>query len=368
MKVGIIGCGNISQVYLENAALFPEFEITHLADLNPLLPQARAAKYGGTACSVEALLASDIDTVLNLTVPNAHAEVALAAIAAGKHVYTEKPLAISRTEARQMLAAAAEAGVTLASAPDTVLGPGVSVARQLVGAGMIGRPIAGRATMMTRGMMAWHPNPDFFFKPGGGPVLDMGPYYVAMMCRLLGPVARVTAMGTIGIAERVIEAPDAPRLGQAIKVETLTTVQGVLGFVSGAQVQFSFSWDVWQHDARPLELYGEAGGLRLPDPNYFGGVVEIARADGAWEQIDTSALPYGKPNYPRGANYRGLGLQDMAQALAAGRAPACSGAMGYHVLDVLLGIEEAALDGKVKEMEAVTGIDTPWTGRPGVPA
>ncbi len=367
MRVGLIGCGNISDIYLRNQPHFQNHRIVAVADLVHEAAKARAAEFGVEAMSVDAMMArDDIDTVLNLTIPSAHAPLALEAIAAGKHVYQEKPLATSLSDGQAILDAAKAAGVRVACAPDTILGPGIQTARQLIVDNRIGQIIIGSASMMTHGMEGRHPNPDFFFKTGGGPVLDMGPYYLSTLVHLLGPVASVEARGLIGFNERVITAPGAPRFGEAIKVETFTTLQGLLEFASGAQIVFSFSWDVWKHNQAPMELHGTLGSLRLPDPNFFGGTLELAIPGQPVDIIQTASMPFRQPNFPDAismpglppaiygtlANYRGLGLEDMAAAIREGRPHVASAEMAQHVLQVLLGIVEAATDRKTVAITA----------------
>jgi predicted dehydrogenase len=226
----------------------------------------------------------------------------------------------------------------------------------MLGEGAIGKPIAGVCAMMTRGMEHRHPNPEFFFKPGGGPVLDIGPYYLSMLVLLLGPVQRVTAVGQSGFSERVVTAPDSPRLGDRIKVEVLTTVQGVLQFEMGAQISFSFSWDICNHAMAPLELYGSEGSMRLPDPNFFGGAIQIAHERCSWKTVDVDDQPFGLANFPEEAptlaNYRGLGLAEMANAIGAQRPHRANGEFGLHVLDALLSIEAAAISGHTVEVRS----------------
>ena len=349
MRIGLVGCGNISDVYLVNGALFRDFVFTACADLNPQASKRQAARYAIAARSMEDLLASeDVDIVLNLTIPEAHADVSLAAIAAGKHVYTEKPLATTLADGRRILEAAKAKGLRVGAAPDTVLGPGVQEGRRIVDAGEIGKPLTGLAAVLSHGMEHWHPNPGFFFRPGGGPVFDMGPYYLSTLVNLLGPVASVQASGQIGFAERIVTTPGSALLGQAIKVETLTSVQALLEFSSGAQVTFLASWDVWNHQVPMIELYGETASLRMPDPNWFGGVLHIAEGRGDWAAIETGGRRLGAANWPQGepryANYRGLGLADMARAIEAGRPHRASGDVGLHVLAVMAGILEAATE------------------------
>lgn len=351
LRVGLIGCGNISETYFGNAPLFKDFAIKAVSDRRTDVAHAYAAKYGVKTCSTEEMMARDnIDAILNLTVPAAHAEISLQAIEAGKHIFSEKPLATSLNDARAINAAAAAKGVRVGTAPDTIFGPGVQSARQLIDDGAIDRPISGLSVMMNRGMEQRHPNPDFFFKAGGGPVLDIGPYYLSMMVLLLGSIQSVTATGTAGFAERIITSPGNPRLGEAIRVEVMTTVQGVLQFESGAQIAFSFSWDVCSHGIAPMEIYGSEASIRLPDPNFFGGRIDISRAHGSWETINVCDRPFGKPNFPLSnptvANYRGLGLAEMAQSIALDRPHRANGDFGLHILETLLCIEEAAQNQK----------------------
>ena len=301
--------------------------------------------------SVKALLASaDVDIVLNLTIPQAHAEVTLAALAAGKHVYTEKPLATTVAAGERIVAEARARGLRVGAAPDTVLGAGVQEARRIIDEGGIGRPLTGLAAVLSHGMEHWHPNPAFFFQPGAGPVFDMGPYYLTTLVTLLGPVASVQALGQIGFAERTVTAPGSAMSGRTIKVETPTSVQALLQFRSGAQVTFLASWDVWRHGVPPIELHGSEGSLRAPDPNWFGGEIAIARREAEWTPIATRERVFGKPNWPRDrvaeANYRGLGLADMARAIEDKRPHRANGDVGLHVLAVMEGILRAAAEGR----------------------
>jgi len=347
-NVGIIGCGNISEDYLRLAPLFPDLHFVACASRRRETANARARAFGIAARSVEQLLASDdVDIVLNLTVPAAHAEIAIAAIEAGKHVYLEKPLATDAADGRRILRAAAAKGVRVGTAPDTVLGAAVQTARRLIDGGAIGRPLFGLAATLSHGMEHRHPDPEFFYKPGGGPVLDFGPYYIAALVTLLGPVVTVTATGQIGNATRTITAPSSRRRGEIIVVETLTTVQGLLGFASGARVSLMASWDAWRSTLPAIELHGEDGSIQLPNPNWFGGELGLARRGAAWEAIATDASPAGRGNFklPSGAtmaNYRGLGLADMARAIEENRPHRANGAFAQHVLAVMSALIESA--------------------------
>jgi predicted dehydrogenase len=351
LGVGLVGCGDISGVYLVNIPLFADIRCVACADIDARAAARQAARYRLDARSVGDLLASaDIDIVLNLTVPQAHAEVTLAALAAGKHVYTEKPLATSVAAGERIVAAAKARGLRVGASPDTVLGAGVQEARAIIDAGRIGKPLTGLAAVLSHGMEHWHPNPGFFFRPGGGPVFDMGPYYLTTLVTLLGPVGSVQALGQIGFAERIVTTPGSAVSGQTIIVETPTSVQALLQFRSGAQVTFFASWDVWRHGAPPIELHGSEGSLRVPDPNGFGGEIEIARGRADWTPIATRDRVFGKPNWPPNrlteANYRGLGLADMARGIIDERPHRANGEVGLHVLAVMEGILRAAAEGR----------------------
>ena len=325
--VGVIGCGHISAAYLMAAKTFPILKIVAVADARPEAAHARAAEFGLRAASVADLLADpEVEIVLNLTVPKAHVEVGLAAIAAGKHVYSEKPLGVAVAEARRLAAAAAAKGLRLGCAPDTFLGGAHQTARALIDDGAIGRPVGGAAFFMCPGHERWHPDPGFYYLGGGGPMLDMGPYYVTDLVNLLGPIDRVFGVATRTRAERTIASE--PLKGRRIPVEVATHVSGVLHFVSGAAVSVTMSFDVFAHKHVPLEIYGESGSLIVPDPNWFGGAVEIAEAGAAWREV-ASARPYAD------ANYRSLGLADMAQAIRRGRPHRASGALALHALEAM---------------------------------
>jgi predicted dehydrogenase len=356
LRVGLIGCGNISDIYLANAQRFREIHFTACADIDPEASARQAGRYAIAARSVKALLASeDVDVVLNLTIPEAHAEVSLAAIEAGKHVYSEKPLATHVRDGETIVAAAKAKNLRVGAAPDTVLGAGVQEARRIVDAGEIGRPLTGLAAVLSHGMEHWHPNPAFFFRLGAGPVFDMGPYYICALVTLLGPVASVQAMGQIGFVERTVTTAGSAMTGRTIKVETFTSVQALLEFSSGAQVTFLSSWDVWKHGVLPIELHGETGSLRIPDPNWFGGDLHLAKMRDGWRRIATNSRVFGAPNWPKDnpheANYRGLGLAEMARAIAEGRPHRANGEVALHVLEVMAKILQAATEKRAMEIQ-----------------
>jgi predicted dehydrogenase len=337
--VGIVGCGNISGTYLTNASLFKGLEIRAVADLRPEVAEAQARKYGVEAAPVDALLArDDVGIVVNLTQPSAHATVSLAALSAGKHVFSEKPLAVSVELGRAIVAEAEKRNLLVGCAPDTFLGAAGRHARRLVDGGAIGKPLSGTAFIMSHGMEHWHPDPEFFFKPGGGPVLDMGPYYVTALVNLLGPVSKVLSLTGTGFPERLVTA-EGPKKGSRIKVEVPTSALALLQFAGGAQVVFGASWDVWRHSHPPLEIYGEKGSMRVPDPNFFAGDVEITENGGEWQRHETAHLPLGAANWPadgpRLANYRALGVAELASAVRNGTPHRTSGRLALHVLEVL---------------------------------
>lgn len=327
VTIGLIGCGNISAAYLRAAPMFEQLRITSLADADPSRATARGAEFGIPATSVDAMLADPtIEVILNLTTPQAHVPMALASLAAGKHAYCEKPLAISTAEARPMLDVAAKAGLRVGCAPDTFLGGAHQTARKLLDDGAIGRVLSGTAFMMNHGHEHWHPDPQFYYLAGGGPLFDMGPYYLTNLINLLGPIASVMASASTGFASRTISS--APRNGEVMRVETPTHLTGILTFENGAVINLSTSFDVWKHRHGNTELYGEAGSMVVPDPNRFGGTVSTAIGRADWADIPVShGFAHG--------NYRILGLADMASAIRTNRPHRCNGALAFHVLEVM---------------------------------
>ncbi|MGH1480710.1 MAG: Gfo/Idh/MocA family protein [Geminicoccales bacterium] len=347
--IGIIGCGNISDAYLKGAARSDLIEVKAVADLNADAASEKAKAYNVEAPSIDALLADpDIEIVINITVPLAHAGVSQAIISAGKHVYSEKPLAATLDDGKAMMAAANAAGLRVGCAPDTFLGAGHQACRQAVDQLKIGKVVGGALSFLTHGMEDWHPNPTFFFKPGGGPVLDMAPYYLTTLINLIGPVRQVTAMTSAAFPSRIVTS-EGPMTGKAIDVEVPTSVHGVLTFENGAVVTLTTTWDVWAHDRRPIEVYGETGSMLVPDPNFFGGEPKVAVRSGDWEDLDISAFAFGIPNRPSKngtsvADYRIIGLLDMAAAIQADRPHRASGMMALHVLDVMDALSRSATE------------------------
>lgn len=349
LRIGIVGCGNISMAYLRNAPLFRNVEITACADLNGEAANHRATQFSLRAMDVDALMdAPDIDLILNLTIPAAHFDISMRALASRKHVFTEKPLAVTAEAGRRLVTEAASRDLLIGSAPDTFLGAAGRHARRLMEAGAIGKPVTGTAFMMGRGMEHWHPDPGFYYQPGAGPVMDMGPYYLTMMVNLMGPVRRVQAVSTSGQEERLITA-DGSKKGTHFPVGTPTSVLSLLEFHCGATVTFGASWDVFRHSNHPIELHGTKGSLRLPDPDTFGGIVALSNQGDAWDALDAATLPYGAVNWPVDApdraNYRMLGLADLARALSEGRAPRASGDLALHVLEIMEAILRAGETG-----------------------
>jgi predicted dehydrogenase len=344
VTVGLIGCGNISAAYLRAAPQFPELQLVACADLDIARARVRAREFGLRAVSVEALLADkSIEVVLNLTVPQAHVPVGLAAIAHGKHVYGEKPLAASTKEARRLLTAAAKKRLRVGSAPDTFLGGAHQTARRLIDEGAIGKPLSGTAFMMNHGHEHWHPDPAFYYAAGGGPMFDMGPYYLTNLVNLLGPVARVSGVATAGFAERKVLSE--PRKGEAIKVKTATHVAGLLTFVSGAVISITTSFDVWAHRHSNMEIYGSEGSLAVPDPNRFGGTVSLARGRDPWTDVP---LSHGFAD----GNFRIVGLADFARAIRTGRPHRCSGEMAFHVLEVMEAFQSSSKTGRAVTIDS----------------
>ncbi|WP_323014733.1 Gfo/Idh/MocA family oxidoreductase [Devosia sp.] len=343
--IGFIGTGNISSAYLkaitgrDSLPGFPVLDIKGLADLRPEAATARAAEFGLAAMSIEAMLADpEIALIVNLTIPRAHVEVGLRALAAGKHVYSEKPLGITFAEGQKLLAAADAAGLRIGSAPDTFLGGAHQQARAVLDSGALGTIVGGTAFFLCPGHESWHPDPAFYYDIGGGPVLDMGPYYITDLVNLLGPVTQVSAMASRLRSARVVGSE--PKRGQRMDVKVDTHVTGALGFANGAIVQVGLSFDVAAHRHLPLEIYGTEASLVVPDPNFFGGAVQLRRIG----EKDWNEVPVTHP-YADG-NYRSLGVADMAAAILENRPHRANGDLALHVLEVMEAFEIAAREGR----------------------
>jgi len=332
MGVGLIGCGQISGAYLRNASHFEQFEIRAVADRNPGKAAALAQEFGIASCEVNTLLErSDIDIILNLTPPAAHFAVTMAALRNGKHVYSEKPLAASYAEGQLIAREANARGLVVAVAPDTFLGAAHQTARRLLDEGEIGHVMGGVAFFLSPGMEDRHPNAEFFFKKGGGPLFDVAPYYLTVLLELLGPVQQVVALSCLPRATRVITAP-GPKAGTQIEVEVPTTFWCLLSFACGAQVSLGASWDVETHSLPHIELYGSKGTMRLPDPDQFGGSVRLGNR-GAWRAISSAGQPFGGHDHIFN-DYRGLGLADMVVSLHELREPRASLSRALHIIEI----------------------------------
>ncbi|MCR8722871.1 Gfo/Idh/MocA family protein [Frigidibacter sp. ROC022] len=353
--IGIVGLGNISGTYLAAAAGFPLLDIRAVADLNPETADRVAAEHGLRALPLDAIFTDpEVEVILNLTIPRAHVEVGLRAIAAGRHVYSEKPLGISFAEGRKLLEAAEAAGLRVGAAPDTFLGGGHQTARALLDSGAIGKVIGGTAVMAGPGHERWHPDPDFYYDIGGGPMLDMGPYYLTDLVNLLGPVASVAGVCTTPRSSRTIAS--GPRQGEVIPVRVPTHIAGLLHFVSGTTIQITMSFDVQAHRQSHIELWGSAGSLIVPDPNRFGGRPELWRSGSDWTPQPVT-LPFAE------GNLRSLGLAEMAEAIRMDRPHRASGALALHVLEVMEAIGRAGEEGRM--IEITTDIDRPAPLGPG---
>ena len=367
LGVGIIGCGNIAEHYLKLAPMFNGIDVRACADINHEAALARSEEFGVKALSVEELLASDdIDIIVNLTIPSVHAAVSADILTAGKHVYSEKPFALSLEEGRTLLDLAKTKNLRVGSAPDTFLGGVHQHARALLDSGVVGKITSGTAHVQGSGMESWHPNPDFFFKPGAGPVLDIGPYYITNLVQLLGPVKRVAALSATPSPERTITSEE--RYGEKIQVETPTTIHALLAFESGATITLGTSWDVWSHEHNNMELYGELGTMYVPDPNFFGGELRITKGEEPSALPEAYNHPFGIPNEEEDdgsmrANYRAAGLADMAIAISEGREHRCSAELATHVVDVMVSILESGERGEFIDIStrcarpALLGID-----------
>jgi len=341
-RVGIVGCGNISGIYFQAAKRYEELHIVSCADIDLARAQARAKEYGVVPCTVDEMMADDrIDLIINLTIPQAHADISIRALEAGKHVYTEKPLAVAFSDGQRILQVARERGLRVGAAPDTFLGAGLQTGRKALDDGLIGRPVAATAFMLGHGHEHWHPDPVFFYQRGAGPMFDMGPYYLTALINMLGPIRRVTAATQISFPERVITSE--PKRGETIHVEVPTHIAGVLEFVSGAIATLVTSFDVWHAQVPLLEIYGSKGTLSLPDPNTFAGVVRVRRMG----EPESQTLAHVRPTVD---NDRGIGAADMLAAQTEGRPHRANGDVALHVLEAMEGFHVAAREGRHYDM------------------
>ena len=342
--VGIIGCGNICGAYFKGCAMFRAVEVVACADINMDVAQKAAEEHGVRAVTVDELLAMDeVDIVINLTIPAVHAEVSIKALEAGKHVHCEKPLAVTLEDGKRVIETAAARGLRVGCAPDTFLGAGYQTCRKLLDDGWVGRPLSGTAFMMCRGPEGWHPNPAFFYQVGGGPMFDVGPYYMTALVHLLGPVKQVSAVTTKGFQTRTATCEE--HFGEELPVDVPTHYSGTLVFANGSVVTVGVSFDVHRHTHSPIEIYGTEGSLCAPDPNAFGGQVRVFRPGNEdWRGV---AFTHGYDE-----NSRGIGVADMAQAIQSGRPHRCDGRLAYHVLEIMHAYETASVEGRTITLES----------------
>jgi len=348
--IGIIGAGNISPAYLKAMKGFPILDIRGIADMRPEAASSRAAEFGLAATSIEALLADpSVAIIVNLTIPRAHVEVGLRALDAGKHVHGEKPLGVTFAEGQRLIEAARQRGLRVGSAPDTFLGGAHQQCRQLVDQGIAGRIVGGTAFFACPGHERWHPDPAFYYDIGGGPVLDMGPYYITDLVNLLGPVRSVMAASATPQQQRMIYSE--PKRGQMMPVKVATHVAGILTFVSGALIQVTLSFDVPAHNHLPFELYGTEASLLVPDPNMFGGEIKTRTpVQKEWQNVPVT-LPFAD------GNYRSLGVADLAAAILDNRPHRASGELALHVLEVMEAFGKSSDAGR--PVEITTTVERP---------
>jgi predicted dehydrogenase len=346
-SVGVLGVGSIADLYVRNASLMNNYRVVAVAGLHAGRTAARAAAWGVTAETPDRLIArDDIDIILNLTPPAAHYATTMAALEARKHVFSEKTLGANFAEARALADAAERGGLRLGVAPDTILGAGLQKARAMIDAGAIGRPLMATASIMYHGADDWHPNPEFFYRaPGGGPVHDVGPYFLAALVMLLGPIKQVYASGFRGFETRTFTA-EGPHKGRTVPVEVMTSVLALATFRSGVQAALGTSWDVWKNTQPDLEIHGTLGSLSLPHPNWHGGPLKYARAREDWQVVSLDDNPLARLNWPPekplSSNYRGIGIAEMIEAMDRGRPHRTSAELATHVVEAADAIVESA--------------------------
>jgi predicted dehydrogenase len=351
-KIGLVGCGNISPTYLRNIRRFQNLEVVACADLIRERAEAKAKEFGiPKVCTTEELVNDpQVEVVLNLTYPKSHAPVDLQALKARKHVHAEKPFAVTREDGQAVIKLAKSNKLRVGSAPDTFMGAGHQTCRKLLDDGWIGQPVAATAFMMCHGAESWHPDPEIFYQTGGGPLFDMGPYYITGLINLLGPVRRVTGSTRVTFPERMITSQ--PKCGKMMKVEVPTHLVGVLDFVNGAVATIITSFDVWAAQVPFIEIHGSEGSLSVPDPNQFDGPVKVLRAGAtAWSEVPLTHS-YNKET-------RCLGLADMVSAIQSGRAHRANGEMAYHVLDVIHAVHDASAQGRHIELASTCSRPAP---------
>ena len=359
-QIGVIGCGNISKAYFKACKQFPVLNLLACADLDITRAQAMAKEFNiPRAVSVDELLNDpEVQIVINLTIPKAHAEVDMRILESGKHAFSEKPFSLTLQEGKQVMAASHSHGLRVGCAPDTVLGAGIQTCRKLIDEGAIGTPVAATANMLCGGHETWHPSPEFYYEKGGGPMFDMGPYYLHALITMIGPVRRVTGSARITFPERTITSQ--PKHGNIIKVEVPTHISAVLDFANGAICNFTTSFDIkGRHSLPCIKIYGSEGTLQVPDPNGFGGQVRIGKPGSKdWEEIPLT--------HPYHENSRGLGVADMATAIASGRKHRANGEVALHAVDIMESIHTASESGRYVEL--TTTCERPAAMVAGLPA
>ncbi len=370
VKVGIIGCGVICQTYMRNlTTLFENLEVVAVADMFPEKAQEVAGQFNvPKACTVDELLADpEVELVANLTIPKAHKEINMKALEAGKHVYCEKPLAMTLEDAKEQIELAKEKNLLLGCAPDTFLGAGLQTCRKVIEEGWIGKPLGATVNLVGHGHETWHPAPEFYYKEGAGPMLDMGPYYITALVSLLGPIDKIYCLAKKSFDKRVITSK--AQRGKEIDVDVMTHYAGIMEFKNGVVVNINMSFDVWLSNLPQFEIFGSEGTLVVPDPNMFGGPVKLLRGNSmvdsvegmdvgeAVEKIHSQEmyeffkevpLLYNKSE----DNMRGLGLLDMAYSIVSGRSHRTNTDLVYHVTEALLSFDVAAKTGKVYKMKS----------------
>lgn len=346
MNIGLVGCGNISGIYLSNLTnLFSNTTFYACADLDAHKAQSAAENYNiPHVMTFEQMLNCDeIEIILNLTTPKSHYEISKQALLNGKHVYIEKPLALTYAQGKELLEIAGEKGLYIGCAPDTFLGAGIQTCSNLIKDGEIGKPVAATAFMMCHGHEGWHPDPEFYYDIGGGPLFDMGPYYITALVRLLGRAQSVMAYGSRAYDERTITS--SPKNGQKIKVKVDTHIAGLVRFENGAIATIVMSFDVWSHNMPHIEIYGTDGSMQVPDPNGFCGPVLLAKKGSQSFEDIPLITPYDE-------NSRGIGLSEMVLAIEQKRMNNASGALALHVLEIMEGLVKSAQQDRLIELES----------------
>ncbi len=347
--IGIIGCGNISSAYFRLAPFFNNIKIVSCADIKPEIAKSKGAEFGVKSQSLFSLLNNrDIEIILNLTVPDAHFSVSKSILNSGKHLYSEKPFTLTLNEAIELKELANKNNLVVAGAPDTFLGGSHQQIRAIIDNKDVGKITSGICHIMSHGMEHWHPNPDFFYQPGGGPVFDLGPYYISNLINLIGPVKRVMAFSSMPQKERKILSEE--HFGEKIIVGTPTTIHSVMEFLNGAIITMISSWDVWGDGQTSMELYGNKGSIKVPDSNSFFGEIEILKKEGEFEKVSSWDHPFNHLNEELDsgwtANYRSAGLSDLAFSIQKKITPRCNIEILTHTVEIMVSILDSSKEGR----------------------